>query len=129
MSTANQTDYSTLLPTKRRMIRAALFIAVPLLLLGLLLGLMVRNDPSGALATALGDAFLTGSAAAFREPGGELLALKAGALWGAILAFLIGPLIFMAWLLYEVKKQANRLQEKKRMDEYRRIIAGKPSRK
>jgi hypothetical protein len=127
MRTEDQIDYSTLVPSKRRMAYAALFIAVPMLAIGLLLGLMVHNDPRGALAVALGDAFLTGGASAFIAPGNELLALKAGVVWGACLAFLIGPIIFMAWLMYQAKKEFNRLQDEQRMKEYRRIYGEKSS--
>jgi urea transporter len=104
---------------------AVVFIAVPMLIIGLLLGLIVHNAPHGALAVALGDAFLTGGASAFIAPGNELLALKAGVVWGACLAFLIGPFIFVAWLMYQAKKEYNRLQDEQRRREYRRIYAGK----
>ena len=107
------------------MVYAAVFIAVPMLIIGLLLGLMVYNAPRGALAVALGDAFLTGGASAFIAPGNELLALKAGVVWGACLAFLIGPILFVAWLMYQTKKEYNRLQAEQKMKEYRRILAGK----
>ena len=107
------------------MVRAALFIVVPLLVIGLLLGLMVYEAPRSALAAALGNAFLAGGASAFSTPGNELLALKAGVVWGAVLAFLVGPFVFIAWLLYHAKKEFNRLQEEQRMKEYRRIYAGK----
>lgn len=127
MRTEDQIDYSTLVPSKRRMVRAAVFIAVPMLLIGLLLGLIVYKAPSSALAAALGDAFLAGGASAFIAPGGELLALKAGIVWGAVLAFLIGPFIFIAWLLYHAKMEFNRLQHEQRMKEYRRIYAEKSS--
>lgn len=108
------------------MVCAALFIAVPMLIIGLLLGWAVHNDPRGAIAVALGEAFLTGGPGAFIAPGSELLALKAGMLWGAVLAFLIGPFIFIAWLMYQGKKEFRRLEDEKKMQEYRRIIAGKP---
>ncbi|GAB3554258.1 hypothetical protein GCM10027343_42040 [Noviherbaspirillum agri] len=109
------------------MLRAAVFIAVPMLLIGLLLGLMVQSAPRSALAVALGDAFLTGGPSAFIAPGSEFLALKAGVLWGAVLAFLVGPIIFVAWLMYQGKKEFNRLQDEQKMKEYRRTIAGKSS--
>lgn len=125
MRTGDQIDYSTLAPSKRRMVCAAVFIAVPMLIIGLLLGLMVHNAPRSELATTLGNAFLTGGASAFIAPGSELLALKAGIVWGAVLAFLVGPFIFIAWLLYHAKKEFNRLQNEQRMKEYRRIYAGK----
>jgi ABC-type proline/glycine betaine transport system permease subunit len=127
MRTEDQIDYSTLMPSKRRMLRAALFIAVPMLMIGLLLGLIVHNAPRSALAAALGEAFLAGGATAFIVPGSELLALKAGILWGAVLAFLVGPFIFIAWLLYHAKKEFNRLQDEQRMKEYRRIYGTKSS--
>lgn len=127
MRTEAQIDHSTLMPSKRRMVRAAVFIAVPMLMIGLLLGLMVHNAPRSALAVALGDAFLTGGPSAFIAPGSELLALKAGLVWGAVLAFLIGPIIFVAWLMYQAKKEFNRLQDEQRMEECRRIYAGKTS--
>lgn len=113
------------MPSKRRMVCAAVFIAVPLLIIGLLLGLMVHITPRSALAVALGDAFLTGGASALIAPGSELLALKAGIVWGAVLAFLGGPFIFIAWLMYQAKKEFNRLQDEQKMKEYRRIFAGK----
>lgn len=125
MRTEDQTDYSTLMPSKRRMVRAALFIAVPMLIIGISLGWMVHIAPGSALAVALGNAFLTGGSGAFVAPGNEFLALKAGLLWGAVLAFLIGPFIFIAWLMYQGKKEFNRLQDEKKMQEYRRIYAGK----
>lgn len=107
------------------MVCVAVFIAVPLLTIGLLLGLMVHNMPRSALAVALGDAFLTGGPSALLAPGRELLALKAGIVWGAVLAFLVGPFIFIAWLMYQAKKEFNRLQDEQKMKEYRRIFAGK----
>lgn len=125
MKTEDQIDHSTLMPSKRRMIRAAVIIAVPLMMVGLLLGLMVYNMPRSALAVALGNAFLTGGPSALIGPGGELLALKAGFVWGAVLAFLGGPFIFVSWLMYQAKKEYNRLQDEQRMKEYRRIFAGK----
>lgn len=127
MRTEDQIDYSTLVPSKRRMVRAAMFIAVPMLLIGLLLGLMVYIAPRSALAVALGNAFLAGGPSAFLAPGSELFALKAGIVWGAVLAFLVGPFIFIAWLLYHAKKEFNRLQDEQRMKKYRRIYAGKSS--
>jgi hypothetical protein len=127
MKTENQLDYSTLVPPKRRMVRAAVVIAVPMLMTGLLLGLMVHYAPGSALAAALGEAFLAGGASAFIAPGSELLALKAGIVWGAVLAFLVGPFIFIAWLLYYAKKEFNRLQDEQRMKEYRRIYGTKSS--
>lgn len=125
MRTEDQIDYSTLVPSKRRMIWAAVVIAVPLLIIGLLLGLMVHIMPRSALAVALGNAFLTGGPSALVGPGSEMLALKAGIVWGAILAFLGGPFIFIAWLMYQAKKEFNRLQDEQRMKEYRRMYAGK----
>ncbi|OWW18454.1 hypothetical protein [Noviherbaspirillum denitrificans] len=125
MKPEDQIDYSTLVPSKRRMAFAAMFITVPMLIIGLLLGLIVYNAPQGALAVVLGDAFLTGGASAFSAPGNELLALKAGIVWGACLAFLIGPFIFVAWLMYHARKEYNRLQAENRKKEYRRIYAGK----
>jgi hypothetical protein len=125
MKTEEQIDSATLMPSKRRMVGAALFIAVPMLVIGVLLGLMVQNAPRGALAVALGDAFLTGGPSAFIAPGSEWVALKAGILWGAVLAFLVGPIIFIAWLMYQGKKEFNRLQDEQKMKEYRRTIAGK----
>lgn len=127
MRTEDQIDYSTLVPSKRRMVRAAVFIAAPMLSIGLLLGLMVHNAPHGALAAALGNAFLTGGASAFTAPGGELLALKAGIVWGAVLTFLVGPFLFIAWLLYHAKKEFNRLQAEQRMKKHRHIYGGKLS--
>jgi hypothetical protein len=127
MRTEDQIDYSTLMPSKRRMLRAALLIAVPMLMIGLLLGLIVHNAPRSALAAALGEAFLAGGSTAFIAPGSELLALKAGIVWGAVLAFLVGPFIFIAWLLYQAKKEFNRLQDEQRMKEYRRIYGTKSS--
>jgi hypothetical protein len=127
MRTENQLDDSTLVPPKRRMVRAAVVIAVPLLMIGLLLGLMVHNAPGSALARSLGEAFLAGGATAFIAPGSELLALKAGIVWGAVLAFLVGPFIFIAWLLYHAKKELNRLQDEQRMKEYRRLYGAKSS--
>lgn len=125
MRPEDQIDFSTLAPSKRRMARAAVFIALPLLIIGLLLGLIVYYAPAGAIAVALGNAFLAGGPSAFTAPDGGLLALKAGAVWGASLAFLVGPFIFMAWLSYQVKKEYNRLRDEQRMKEYRRNIAGK----
>ena len=125
MRTEDQIDSSTLVPSKRRMVCAAVFITVTMLIIGILLGLMVHNAPRSALAVALGDAFLTGGASAFIAPGNELLALKAGVVWGAVLAFLVGPIIFVAWLMYQTKKEYNRLQDEKKMKEYRRIFAKK----
>lgn len=125
MSTEEQIDYSTLVPPKRRMACVAAFIVVPMMTIGLLLGLMVHIMPSSALAIALGEAFLTGGPSALIAPGSELLALKAGIVWGAILAFLIGPFIFIAWLMYHAKQEFNRLQDEQKMKEYRRVLAGK----
>jgi hypothetical protein len=34
-----------------------------------------------------------------------MLALKVGVVWGAALAFLVGPFIFIAWLMYCAKKE------------------------
>lgn len=127
MRTEDQIDYSALVPSKRRMVRAALFIAVPMLMIGVLLGLMVYIAPHGALAAALGEAFLAGGASAFIAPGSELLALKAGILWGSVLAFLVAPFIFIAWLMYQAKKEFTRLQDEQRMKEYRRIYGTKSS--
>ncbi|RZI44184.1 hypothetical protein EGT07_01785 [Herbaspirillum sp. HC18] len=127
MKTEDQIDYSTLVPSKRRMVYAAVFIAVPMLIIGLVLGFMVHNAPHSALAVALGNAFLTGGASALVAPGSELLALKTGMVWGATLAFLVGPFIFIAWLMYQAKKEFNRLQDEQRMKEYRRVYAGKSS--
>lgn len=127
MRTEDQIDYSTLVPSKRRMVYAAVFITVPMLIIGLLLGFIVYNAPHSAIAVALGDAFLTGGASALIAPGSALLALKAGIVWGAVLAFLVGPFIFISWLMYQVKKEFNRLQNEKKMKEYRRIYEGKSS--
>ncbi|HJV86668.1 MAG TPA: hypothetical protein VJ698_14450 [Noviherbaspirillum sp.] len=126
MKPEDQMDFPTLVPSKRRMARAAVFIAVPMLAIGLLLGVMVYYAPGSALARALGGAFLAGGPSAFMAPGGRMLALKAGAVWAASLVFLVGPFIFMAWLSYQVKKEYNRLRDEQRMNEYRRKIAGKP---
>ena len=109
------------------MVSVAVSIAVCMMVIGLLLGLIVHNAPSSALAMALGEAFLTGGASAFIAPGNEMLALKAGVVWGAVLAFLGGPFIFVGWLTYRAKKEFNRLQDEQRMKEYRRIYAGKSS--
>lgn len=125
MKTEDQIDYSTLVPSKRRMVRAAMFIAVPMMLVGLVLGLMVYIAPHSALAAVLGDAFVAGGASAFIAPGSEYLALKAGFVWGSVLAFLVGPFIFIAWLLYCAKKEYNRLQDERRIEENRRIYGGK----
>ncbi|HJV76075.1 MAG TPA: hypothetical protein VJ654_17775 [Noviherbaspirillum sp.] len=125
MKTEDQINYSTLLPTKRRMVYVAVSIAISMLIIGLLLGLIVHNAPRSALAVALGNAFLTGGPSAFIAPGNELLALKAGIVWGAVLAFLVGPFIFIGWLMYQAKKEFTRLQDEQRMKEYRRIYAGK----
>ena len=125
MRSEDQIDYSTLVPSKRRMAYVAVFITLPMLVNGLLLGWLVHAMPRSALAVALGDAFLTGGASALIAPGSELLALKAGIVWGAVLAFLVGPFIFVAWLMYQVKKEFNRLQNEQKMKEYRRIFAGK----
>lgn len=107
------------------MLRAAVFIALSLLFIGLLMGVIVYFAPASALAVALGDAFLAAGASAFIAPDGKSLAIKAGAVWGVSLAFLVGPFIFMIWLSYQVKKEYNRLRDEKRMEAYRRNIAGK----
>lgn len=107
------------------MVYVAVFIVVPMLIIGLLLGLIVHNAPRSALAVALANAFLTGGPSALIAPGSELLALKAGIVWGSILAFLVGPFIFVAWLMHHAKKEFNRLQDEQKMKEYRRIYAGK----
>lgn len=125
MKTEDQIDYSALVPSKRRMVRAAVLIAVPLMLAGLLLGLMVYIAPHSALAAVLGDAFVAGGASAFIAPGSESLALKAGFVWGSVFAFLVGPFIFIAWLLYCAKQEYNRVQDEQRMKEMRRIYGGK----
>jgi len=97
-----------------------------MLVIGLLLGLLVHTMPHSALAIALGDAFLTGGASALIAPGSELIALKAGIVWAAVLAFLVGPFLFIGWLMYQVKKEFNRLQGEQKRKEYRRIFAEKP---
>lgn len=126
MKPEDQINFSTLVPSKRRMMRAAAFIALPMLSIGFLLGLMVYYAPGSALAKALGDAFLAAGSTAFIAPGGRVLALKAGAVWGASLAFLVGPFIFMVWLSYRVRKEYTRLRDEQSMNAYRRKIAGKP---
>jgi len=125
MSTEEQIDYSTLVPPKKRMTCVAALIVMPMLTIGFLLGLMVHIMPSSALAVALGEAFLTGGPSALLAPGSELLALKAGIVWGAVLAFLVGPFIFISWLMYHAKREFSRLQDEQKMKEYRRIYAGK----
>ncbi|HEX7650304.1 MAG TPA: hypothetical protein VF450_23105 [Noviherbaspirillum sp.] len=127
MKTEEKIDYSALVPSKRRMVRAAVFIAVPLMLVGLLLGVLVYLAPGSALAAVLGDAFVAGGASSFITPGNESLALKAGFVWGSVFAFLVGPFIFIAWLLYCAKKEYNRVQDELRVKEMQRIYGGKTS--
>jgi len=120
-----QTDTNTLLPAKRQMVRVAAIIIVLSLVGGLLLGLLVFSSPHGALAQALDNAFMTGGAAAFSAPGGGLLALEAGFVWGLCLV-MVGAFFYVAWLIYYATKGNKKRMTEQRMEAYCRAIAAKP---
>lgn|GEM_PF-1875167 len=126
---AVQTDTNTLLPTKRQMVRVAAIIIILSLVGGLLLGLLMFSSPHGALAlalaAALGNAFVTGGAAAFGAPGGRLLALEAGFVWG-LCFIMVAAFFYVAWLIYYATKGNKERMTKQRMEAYCRAIAAKP---
>jgi hypothetical protein len=117
-------DIHTLLPAKRQMMRAVAIIALLSLICGILLGLLVYYAPQSGFAQALGNAFVVGGAAAFSAPGGGLLALGAGLVWGLCFAF-VAAFIYIAWLIYHVSRGYKELQQEQRMTAYRRAISGK----
>ena len=121
-----QIDFHTLLPAKRQMVRVAAFSLLLSLFGGLLLALLVYNAPHGALALALGNAFVAGGAAVFSAPDAALLALGAGLVWGLCLAF-VAAFGYTAWLIYHVKKGYKQLVMEQRMKAYCHAIAGKPA--
>lgn len=119
-----QIDFSSLLPSKRHLWRVAAVILGASLIIGLLLGLCIFYWPHGALADELGKMFVAGGPAVFSAPGGGLVALEAGFVWGICLAF-VAAFIYTAWLIYSVTKRYNDLVAQEKMKAYRRTIEGK----
>lgn len=108
------------------MLRAAGLILLLSLICGLLLGLLMFNAPHSALTLALGGAFVAGGAAVFSAPGGALMAVEAGFIWGLGLA-LLAAFAYTAWLIHHVAQgYKNHVMEQK-MQAFRRAIEGKPS--
>ncbi|HJV03055.1 MAG TPA: hypothetical protein VJ752_21135 [Burkholderiaceae bacterium] len=121
MHTGPSIDLYTLLPAKRRMIRVAVAGVILSLSCGLLLGWLVSNAPHGALALALGNAFMAGGPAAFNAPGAAQLALGAGLVWGLGI-LLVATFPYTAWLIYHVTRGYQQHLMAHRMQAYCRAV-------
>lgn len=113
------TDTGALLPPKRQMARVAAFILLGSLIGGLLIGFFMFKAPDHPLALYLGNLFMTEGSAAFKAPGGALLAFGAGLAWTASFA-LLSAFPYIGWLIYRATSGYNDQMTQQKLAAYTR---------
>jgi hypothetical protein len=107
------------------MVRVAVGMVIASLACGMLIGLLLYAAPDTALARTLANTFVRGGIGVFLAPGGALLALGTGLVWGLCL-IMVAAFPYTAWLIYRATSAHREFEMKQKMDAYSRAIGGKP---